>query len=900
MPRLGRPGGGIGLLYRENINVNNTTSCKYQSFEYSEWIIDIKNFRLIVAGLYRPPYSEMNRFTQSQFLAEIPSLLEKLCICSEPILILGDINFHCEVRDDPFTKKLTSLLKSFDMKQHVDVPTHVSGHTLDAIISRCNDTIEITNITADNYISDHCFTSFNINKPKSKLTTKEVTFRKWNKLDEKDFIQDIDNKFAEINDCTDVDVLVKRFDTSIIDIIDKHLPQKTKTCVVRPAIPWYSDYLREFKRFRRKIESIYMKFKNDIAKEIYNKIKIRYSAAVSYAKAQYYRNKIQESKNKTKHLYNTISDLTGRTKQNPLPASPNDETLANEFLEFFISKIETIRRDLDNISSKTSPCVEHIQSGDTQQHNTVFNHFKPLSESDVRRLILESKSTTCELDVIPTPKLKLYIDHLLPPITHIINTSLSSGIFPAAWKKALVKPLIKKKGLPTILKNYRPVSNLSFLSKVLEKAALEQIVEHVENNGFLPDYQSAYRKNRGVETTLIKMYDDLLHASDNKLVSIVVMIDLSAAFDTVDIPILLSILKSNFNIDGTPLQWIKTYLNDRTMNVVINGSLSKTQHLKYGVPQGSCAGPVVFTLYIAALNSIVQKSCPNIIIYGYADDHKLSITCRAGNNISEMEAKLSLEECLSNIIKWMADHKLKMNNDKTEVIVYGTKQQLNKLNIKSINVGGTEVKCVMSVRDLGVTLNNDLSLDNHIKKKCQTASFHLRNIKKIRHYLSKSTTEILIHGLVNSHLDFCNGLFVDQPQYLLNKLQVIQNRAARVIFNVKYDHSAEPLLRSLHWLPVRARVQFKILTIVHKCLNKTAPVYLQSLLNYHHINRQLRSSNQSLLHIPRVNTRLAERSFRVAGPKLWNTLPACLKNTTDENKFRRDLKTHLFKTFYRN
>ena len=198
-----------------------------------------------------------------------------------------------------------------------------------------------------------------------------------------------------------------------------------------------------------------------------------------------------------------------------------------------------------------------------------------------------------------------------------------------------------------------------------------------------------------------------------------------------------------------------------------------------------------------------------------------------------------------------------------------------------------------SVRDLGVTLNNDLDLDKLIKKKCQTASFHLRNIKKIRHYLWKRTIEILIHGLVNSHLDFCNGLFIDQPQYQLNILQIIQYRAARVIYNVRFDHSAEPLLRSLHWLPVRARIQFKIITLVYKCLNQTAPVYLQSLLQYHRTSRQLRSSNQSLLHIPKVNTKLAERSFRVAGPKLWNTLPACLRNTSDKEKFRRDLKTNL-------
>ena len=591
----------------------------------------------------------------------------------------------------------------------------------------------------------------------------------------------------------------------------------------------------------------------------------------------------------------------GRTKQNPLPHSKNNETLANDFLHFFSSKIEKIRQDLDSMTHDGAPCTDDLianNKNNVLQSNTLIQ-FNMLNDSKVKQLVLGSKSTTCELDIIPTDKLKLYIDHFLPSLTNIINASLSSGIFPEAWKKAFVKPLIKKKGLSTVLKNYRPVSNLSFLSKIIEKAALEQIIEHVESNGLLPDYQSAYRKNRGVETTLIKMYDDILNAADNKCVSIVVMIDLSAAFDTVDIPILLSMLKMKFNIDGTPLKWIESYLTDRTMNVLVNGQLSETQKIKYGVPQGSCAGPVVFTLYIAALNLIVKNSCPGIIIYGYADDHKLSITCKAGNDISEMESTLALEKCLDDIITWMAKHKLKMNNDKTEVIAYGTKHQLNKLKIKSINVGGTEVKCVKSVRDLGVTFTNNIDLGKHIEQKCKTASFYLRNIKRIRHYLSTSATHILVHGLVNSHLDFCNGLFIDLPQYQLKKLQTIQNRTARVLCGVKFDHSPEPLLRSLHWLPVRARIQFKILTLVHKCLHGSAPAYLRNLLKVRVINRRVRSSDENMLYIPRTNTQLAERSFRVAGPKLWNTLPACLRSVVREDRFRSDLKTHLYRQFYR-
>ena len=293
-----------------------------------------------------------------------------------------------------------------------------------------------------------------------------------------------------------------------------------------------------------------------------------------------------------------------------------------------------------------------------------------------------------------------------------MNQSLETGVFPQEWKSAVIRPLLKKKGLSLELHNYRPVSNLSFLSKILEKAALRQITEYIEANKLLPKYQSAYRKNHGVETATMKMYSDLLNAIDNSQVTIVVMIDLSAVFDTVDIPTVINILQNDFGIKYTPLKWVESYLTKRTVKVVIENSFSDTEHLKFGVPQGSCAGPVIFTMYIAALKNIGQKY--NLELYGYADDHKTAFRIQAGDAQSETIVIKQLSECLQDIILWMNQKKLKMNNSKTEIILYGTKQQLAKVNISSVNVGGIDVKCVDHVRDLGVLMENNLSFDRHI------------------------------------------------------------------------------------------------------------------------------------------------------------------------------------------
>ena len=427
---------------------------------------------------------------------------------------------------------------------------------------------------------------------------------------------------------------------------------------------------------------------------------------------------------------------------------------------------------------------------------------------------------------------------------------------------------------------------------------MKQITEHIEGNNLLPNYQSAYRRFHGVETAMIKMYHDLLNSVDKSKVTLVVMIDLSAAFDTIDIQIALDILQTDFGIQGTPLNWIKSYLSQRTMKVTIGSSSSDSIDLKYGVPQGSCAGPVIFTMYVAALRKVVRQYPTDL--YGYADDHKLAFRFQAGNLHEEAIVLQHLNECLADIINWMTSFKLKMNNSKTEItsIVYGTKQQLAKVNLTSVDVGGCTVHCVNKVRDLGVLMNNALNFDRHIQKKCQISHVQLRNLKDIRNNLSQKSIQILVHGLVHSHLDFCNALFADLPAYQLDRLQRVQNHAARVVMNATYEERSIDLLKALHWLPIRARIMFKILVLVFRVHQGYAPLYIQSLFKRNTKCYRLRSTSDIQFEIPKTRIKIADRSIAIVGPKWWNGLPLNLKTAKNENVFRKNLKTYLFQRFF--
>ena len=239
-------------------------------------------------------------------------------------------------------------------------------------------------------------------------------------------------------------------------------------------------------------------------------------------------------------------------------------------------------------------------------------------------------------------------------MTSVINDSLESGIMPKCFKHALISPLIKKPTLnPNELKNYRPVSNLPFVSKLIEKAVAAQINEHLIKNNLLEKHQSAYRKCHNTETALIKIYNDLLLSADDKKVSIIALLDLSAAFDTIDHDILIDRLNSSFGFGGVVLKWFRSYLCDRTQSVVVGDYTSECLPLSFGVPQGSVLGPILYTLYTTPLANIIKNH--NLNYHMYADDTQLYISLEPSNSL---DLVISVENCIKDIKTWMLENKL--------------------------------------------------------------------------------------------------------------------------------------------------------------------------------------------------------------------------------------------------
>ena len=300
------------------------------------------------------------------------------------------------------------------------------------------------------------------------------------------------------------------------------------------------------------------------------------------------------------------------------------------------------------------------------------------------------------------------------------------------------------------------------------------------------------------------------------------------------------------------LRWFKSYFQDRTQTVQIGSSTSEPVTLKYGVPQGSVLGPILFTMYTTPLGNIIRNH--NLDFHLYADDTQLYISCKPCDSISRQTAISQFEACISDIKTWMTNNLLKLNDDKTELIIVTTSETTSRQEDIVINIGDSPIAPSMEPpRNLGVLFDSTCCLNDHVNKICKNINYQLYSIRKIRKYLDKPTTEKMINSAVTSRLDYCNSLLYGINRYLVSQLQGCQNNAARIVsLRRKYDHIT-PVLKDLHWLPVEYRINYKILLLAYKAQHGMAPPYLSSLLSPYKPGRSLRSEGKHLLTTPRYN-----------------------------------------------
>ncbi len=587
-----------------------------------------------------------------------------------------------------------------------------------------------------------------------------------------------------------------------------------------------------------------------------------------------------------KSLFSFVDTFLDRDKNLVLPSTDSLKETVENFNTYFENKIKAIRENLSNYGQSFTATESATYKG----HK--LSEFSPTNSEELEDIITNCEIKSSSLDPLPADLFKDNLHVLLPILTDIVNASLSSGSIDGA-KLAHIIPLIKGQGLDcNNLKNYRPISNLSFVGKLIERVVLKRLNEHLEKNNLNIPQQSGYKTMHSTETLLIRVVNDLLIASSEDSATVVLMLDLSAAFDTVDQNKLLNILKQELGICGVAWEWFRSFLTGRCQRIKVANEESYEVMIKFGVPQGSVLGPVLFNIYIRSLYSTAQAQ--QFHIQGYADDHQLYKSFKPTEEHTILVN--DVPRCFQEINSWMRAHYLQLNPGKTEIIVFGTPAVLKELSIKGVFVDSeTCVRLSPVAKNLGFRLDSQLNLKEQVNQLKKSCYLRLRDLAKMKSFLTTKQMNTLVQAVIISCLDYCNSLYYGCNKSVINQLQNIQNRACRLVFGLKKRDSVDEKLQTLHWLKVQERIEFKLCLLTFKAVNGIAPSYLCDIITS--INSSSRRT--SSLHTPVGSIGSHPRAFQTVAPRLWNKLPTELKICNDVCVFKKMLKTYLFKKSYR-
>ena len=886
--RANRRGGGISLFIKDTIKYKERHDLDLVSDPTESIFIEIdkclyKTDRNIIVGLlYRPPNEDMNTFN-----FELAEILKILSSENKIVYLIGDYNIDLLKTDvHSHSSEFLDTLLSNNFIPLINKPTRDNGKTATII-----DNI-FTNEFSDNKyyqgiifsdISDH-FPIFHINentgidKAMQDNTTwkRDVTIRNIN-----NFVGDcvaIDWDFV----CcyNDTQLAYTEFHNTLSEIYEKHFPIKKIKGIYKNRKPWLTEALKFSIKQKNKLYIKQLKHKSDINVLTYKRYKCNLNRLIRKAERDYYNTRMTEYKSDLKKSWNLLKIIINKSK-NKKEASgfkykdtiiTNKQVIADKFNEFFVNVGPNLARNIPNTKTKPTAYLK----------NKVMESFflQPVSEDELVKVITNLKNSAPGWDGYQAQILKKIKHTILRSILHICNLSFSTGVFPLELKLANVVPLYKS-GDDMVYTNYRPVSILPIVSKIIERLMYNRLLSFLNKHKVLYDYQFGFRQKYSTYMALLTLVDRVSNALDQGDAVIGIFLDFSKAFDTVDHSILLEKLQW-YGIRGIPLAWFTDYLANRKQCVTYSGIKSSVSSITCGVPQGSILGPLLFLVYINDLSTVAQESFPLL----FADDTSLYYK---GKNLNDIAHVINKE--LSSISDWLAANKLSLNVDKTNYVIFTRNSK--KIHDVDISIKGKTIQRVYSTKFLGVHVDSQLNWKAHIAYTSQKLSKCCGILYKARRFLHKETLLTLYYTFAYPYFTYCNIIWGNTYKTYLSQIEKLQKKIIRIITCSKYRAHTLPLYNENRLLNIYDIHKYACGIFMYKYCNGELPDVFGNMFVRNTEIHSYTTRQHTNFHIPICRSDFLQRCIRYNGTIVWNSIPNTIQMSHTLNSFKYTYKRHL-------
>ena len=854
--------GGVALAARDGISVSpikiGTTGDHSGSKLETLWTLvkpDSKR-QFIMCTVYRPPRRNVGDIGAD--FADLEAQFQRVIIDYPrlKVFLCGDLNCDwLKAASDPSRRALSDFTTMYSLSQCVSSSTYSTGSLLDVFITNCMDVVRYCT-TKFCHFSPHRFVRVIVNIPRFRPRPTTVRSRCFRRVDPELIIPDVLRAdWRNVYYSPSVTLKWDYFLATFMPIIDAHAPLRNVK-IRNPRAPVISEATKTLIRRRRAALAAHG-HQSTVYKEANRAVR----AAIRRDNRDDVARRIREDGRGSmwRHIGSYVS---GKRGVRVLP-----DATADDLNQFFVGVGPRVAGEVRSMGATPElPCR-------MPRVGACAFVLTPLSLSQLRAVVFGVKcSSACGDDGVTIEMFRVCFDAVGEVLLHLVNSSIIQSEVPQSWKHSLVHPILKS-GDPTNPSNYRPISIVPVIAKVVERAVHQQLYTYLSVNHLLSPNQHGFRPRHSTETALTSISDHILSAADQGEVSLLCLLDLSKCFDVIDHAKLLSKL----SLHGIDTSWFSAYLRNHTQSVSLTDSLGAVKTSlplpnSIGVFQGSSLGPLLYCVFANDLSLFAEDA----VVVQYADDTQILVSGKK----SEIQKVVSrMERALCSLDNWFRANGLKVNAAKTQLMLLGSPQNLRTVNDVNVKFRDQHLVPISEAKNLGLTFDRSLSWDRHVSIVTQRCFGVLTGLSHLRGHLPTAVLSALINALVFSQIRYCISVYGNGKKDNFRRIQKIINYAARVLFGRrKYDHVSD-LLERLGWLGAEGMATYHTVCLTHKVRRCGEPEQLAAGLSTVAETRTAErcTRQDNLLSVPRSRTEMGRRRFACRGPTLYNALPRDLQ-----------------------